>query len=184
LDSGASLVAGAVIMVARRPNSRVCDLEMLVFELARPRQIGAFFCGSRSLAGGQVDREALSHFGIVNAAVACGPGWTTQAVMKVNPPLISAHPRERIAYADRMGADEIPRSGGERLAARSLQKEVLAALVGSGYAALTSVGCEVNGERVVLFGDVPTYHLKQLAQVFAQRGDGVGKVVNRIAVFT
>jgi osmotically-inducible protein OsmY len=64
-----------------------------------------------------------------------------------------------------------------------LQKDVVAALVRSGYAALSSIGCEVNGERVILFGAVPTYHLKQLAQVFAQRVDGVGKVVNRIAVF-
>lgn len=66
---------------------------------------------------------------------------------------------------------------------RSLQADVEAALVCSGYAGLAGVGCEVNGERVVLFGAVPTYHLKQLAQVFAQRVDGVGKVVNRIAVF-
>jgi hypothetical protein len=78
---------------------------------------------------------------------------------------------------------ETSRDGGEVLPARSLQKDVVAALVRSGYAALSSVGCEVSDERVVLFGAVPTYHLKQLAQVFAQRVDGVGKVVNRIAVF-
>ena len=72
---------------------------------------------------------------------------------------------------------------GDVAPSRSLQSDVVGALVRSGYAALAGVGCEVNGERVVLFGAVPTYHLKQLAQVFAQRVDGVGKVVNRIAVF-
>jgi osmotically-inducible protein OsmY len=76
------------------------------------------------------------------------------------------------------------RQGDEVSPARSLQKEVLTALMRSGYAALSSIGCEVNGERVILFGVVPTYHLKQLAQVFAQRIVGEGKVVNQIAVFT
>ena len=50
------------------------------------------------------------------------------------------------------------------------------------YAALASIGCEVQGGRVTLVGAVPTYHLKQLAQVFAKRVAGVGLIQNRIAV--
>jgi osmotically-inducible protein OsmY len=72
---------------------------------------------------------------------------------------------------------------GDAVANRALEIDVASALMRSGYAALAGVRCEVKGDRITLFGAVPTYHLKQLAQVFAQRVDGVGKVVNRIAVF-
>jgi len=52
----------------------------------------------------------------------------------------------------------------------------------SGYAALDFIGCDVEQNRVILYGSVPSYHLKQLAQVFVQRVDGVGRVENRLAV--
>ena len=64
----------------------------------------------------------------------------------------------------------------------SLQQRVLDALVNSGYAALTFVACDVDGGRVILHGSVPSYHLKQLAQVHALRVDGVGRVENRLEV--
>jgi osmotically-inducible protein OsmY len=57
-----------------------------------------------------------------------------------------------------------------------------ASLQGSGYAALAFVGCRAHGDRVVLDGSVPTYHLKQLAQTVVQRVAGVGRVDNRLAV--
>jgi osmotically-inducible protein OsmY len=96
---------------------------------------------------------------------------------------VTAGSHERISRdPSRLRFEEAPRAGRE-VSSASLQNQVLAALAHSGYAALSSIGCEVNGERVILFGKAPSYHLKQLAQVFAQRVDGVGKVVNRIAVF-
>ena len=63
-----------------------------------------------------------------------------------------------------------------------LQAKVLASLVNSGYAALGLLTCDVDGNQVILHGSVPSYHLKQLAQVFAQRVDGVGRIENRLQV--
>jgi osmotically-inducible protein OsmY len=57
-----------------------------------------------------------------------------------------------------------------------------ASLQDSGYAALSLVGCRAHGDRVVLDGSVPTYHLKQLAQTVVQRVAGVGRVDNQLAV--
>jgi osmotically-inducible protein OsmY len=65
---------------------------------------------------------------------------------------------------------------------RDLRTRVLAALVNSGYAALAFIGCDVDHGRVVLHGCVPSYHLKQLAQVYAQRVEGVSRVDNRVEV--
>lgn len=67
--------------------------------------------------------------------------------------------------------------GGEALAAAAT-----ASLVDSGYAALGMVDCRSAGDAIILKGNVPTYHLKQLAQAFVQRVDGVGRVVNRLDV--
>ncbi len=64
----------------------------------------------------------------------------------------------------------------------SLQAAVVHSLFDSGYAALSFVSCEVAGDRVVLQGDVPTWHLKQLAQAVVKRVAGVGCVDNRLAV--
>lgn len=52
----------------------------------------------------------------------------------------------------------------------------------SGYAALGRVDCRSAGDAIILKGSVPTYHLKQLAQVFVQRVHGVRRVVNRLDV--
>jgi osmotically-inducible protein OsmY len=57
-----------------------------------------------------------------------------------------------------------------------------ASLRRSGYAALRLVNCDAHGDRVTLHGNVPTYHLKQLAQEFVQRVVGGRRVVNEIAV--
>jgi osmotically-inducible protein OsmY len=63
-----------------------------------------------------------------------------------------------------------------------IQSRVIAALMESKYAALAFIGCEVHQSHVILRGSVPSYHLKQLAQVFAQRVDGVGRIDNRLKV--
>src|SRR5688500_8887883 len=65
---------------------------------------------------------------------------------------------------------------------RELRHRVLESLVRSGYAALNLVTCEVHGSRVVLEGSVPSYHLKQLAQVVALKVDGVARLENRLRV--
>jgi osmotically-inducible protein OsmY len=76
---------------------------------------------------------------------------------------------------------EVPhRAGGRRF--HDLQQRVTDALLNSGYAALSFVGCRVDSGRVILIGSVPSYHLKQLAQVHALRVDGVGRVENRLEV--
>ncbi|HYO24454.1 MAG TPA: BON domain-containing protein [Lacipirellulaceae bacterium] len=63
-----------------------------------------------------------------------------------------------------------------------LRDAVAASLIRSGYAALSFVGCDVRGAKVVLQGSVPSYHLKQMAQAAAQRVAGVARVENRLAV--
>jgi osmotically-inducible protein OsmY len=65
---------------------------------------------------------------------------------------------------------------------QDLQARVIDALVHSGYAALALVGCDVEPNRVILHGCVPSYHLKQLAQVYAQRVEGIGRIENRLDV--
>lgn len=65
---------------------------------------------------------------------------------------------------------------------QEIQAAVLASLSESGYAALYFVSCEVNGDQIILRGTVPSYHIKQLAQVFAQRVDGVRRVQNCLEV--
>ena len=63
-----------------------------------------------------------------------------------------------------------------------LKARIVEALDNSGYAALSAVGCDVDSNRVILRGSVPSYHLKQLAQVHALRVDGIGRLENRLEV--
>jgi hypothetical protein len=90
-------------------------------------------------------------------------------------------PREESGRRPRhSGGFERPPSRDFRL--QELKARVVAALLQSGYAALDFIGCDVEPNRVILYGTVPSYHMKQLAQVFVQRVDGVGRVENRLAV--
>ena len=63
-----------------------------------------------------------------------------------------------------------------------LKDRIVEALNNSGYAALSLVGCEVDNNRVILRGSVPSYHLKQLAQEHALRVEGIGRLENRLEV--
>jgi osmotically-inducible protein OsmY len=74
-----------------------------------------------------------------------------------------------------VGVDSGPSGGG-------LAEAVTASLTDSGYADLSCVDCQVLDDAIVLEGSVPSYHLKQLAQTFAGRVAGVGRIVNRLAV--
>lgn len=71
---------------------------------------------------------------------------------------------------------------GRMTRSQELKARVVAALMRSGYSALAWVGCDVRGDQVILRGSVPSYHLKQLAQVFAQRVDGVERIQNCLEV--
>ena len=63
-----------------------------------------------------------------------------------------------------------------------LRRRVVEALANSGHPPLSALGCDVRGNKLVLRGSVPSYYLKQLAQVFAQRVDGVESIENRLQV--
>jgi osmotically-inducible protein OsmY len=65
---------------------------------------------------------------------------------------------------------------------KELRAAAAASLFHSGYTALSRIGCDVLGDRIILQGSVPSYHLKQMAQATVQRVAGVGRVENRLAV--
>ena len=52
----------------------------------------------------------------------------------------------------------------------------------SGYRTLTAVACHFHEGVVVLRGRVPSFYMKQLAQVLAGRVPGVDVVANRLRV--
>lgn len=55
-------------------------------------------------------------------------------------------------------------------------------LYDSGWHGLKQVSCEEHEGAVVLRGRVPTFYLKQLAQVLAAQAPGVEELINRIEV--
>jgi len=61
-------------------------------------------------------------------------------------------------------------------------ENVKATLESLGYPVLGSVSCAVGQEGLVLSGAVPSYYLKQMAQVAALRVAGSVRVVNRLIV--
>lgn len=63
-----------------------------------------------------------------------------------------------------------------------LPERVALALSALGYPSLATVRCEVAAGRVVLSGILPSYHLKQMAQVAALGVAGRGRVDNRVIV--
>jgi osmotically-inducible protein OsmY len=65
---------------------------------------------------------------------------------------------------------------------RTLIEDVARALCAAGYPALRNIQIESERGIVMLWGCVPTYHQKQLAQVMAQQVDGVRGIANGIEV--
>ena len=65
-----------------------------------------------------------------------------------------------------------------------LRARVLRSLASLGYPSLIAVECEVASDGIVLYGALPSYHLKQMAQVAAIRVAGPGRVDNRVVVTT
>jgi osmotically-inducible protein OsmY len=66
--------------------------------------------------------------------------------------------------------------------AQALCQRVERLLCGNGVLALRGVTCELHQGRLTLCGQVPTYYLKQLAQVVASQVEGVEGLVNAIDV--
>ena len=82
-----------------------------------------------------------------------------------------------------VSADQTPRSTGTAAADRKLQEDVQRAINGTGYLALSrAVQVRVFDGHVELSGHVPTYHMKQIAQVAAMRAAGVHRLRNGITV--
>jgi osmotically-inducible protein OsmY len=65
---------------------------------------------------------------------------------------------------------------------RILFEAIVRALRSTGYAALRDLEIEITGRVVVLWGQVPSYYQKQLAQETAQHVCGAGRVANGIEV--
>lgn len=63
-----------------------------------------------------------------------------------------------------------------------LLKEVSKHLRTSGYAPLSGLECQVDQGRLTLYGSVPSYYLKQLAQHYAGRAKGLETIDNHVAV--
>jgi hypothetical protein len=74
----------------------------------------------------------------------------------------------------------LPRTLDRRV--EGLRDRVVRALVSLGYPTLTTVKCDVAYGRVILSGELPSYHLKQMAQVAALRVAGPGRVDNQVVV--
>ena len=65
---------------------------------------------------------------------------------------------------------------------RKLMEAVVRALRATGHPALRGLGIEICGGVVVLWGRVPNYYQKQLAQVVAQKVGGVQGIANGLEV--
>lgn len=64
----------------------------------------------------------------------------------------------------------------------SLEQQVYQSIQRLGYLQLAHLECAVHDRQVTLYGESPSYYLKQLAQTVACQVPGVQKVVNKISV--
>ena len=86
-----------------------------------------------------------------------------------------------------LATDESRRQQHNRLGAIAASDNVSVetverALCATGYLAMRSIQVEIERGIVVLWGHVPTYYQKQVAQVTAQRVPGVRGIANGIEV--
>jgi osmotically-inducible protein OsmY len=65
---------------------------------------------------------------------------------------------------------------------RKLMEAVARALRTAGHSALRGLDIEISGGVVILWGRVPNYYQKQLAQEVVQRVDGVQGIANGLEV--
>ncbi len=55
-------------------------------------------------------------------------------------------------------------------------------LQGSSYNPIRHLTCRCDGGVLTIDGDLPTYHLKQVAQTLVQEIDGIVRIDNRVQV--
>jgi osmotically-inducible protein OsmY len=77
-----------------------------------------------------------------------------------------------------IAADPVAKSAADL----AMDEVVKRALRATGYLALRDIQVELDRGIVVLWGRVPTYHQKQLAQAVAQKVSGVRGIANGIEV--
>lgn len=86
-------------------------------------------------------------------------------------------------YTTDVSAKQTPRSTSTAAADRKLQEEVQRAINGIGRQALSrAVQVRAFDGHVELSGHVPTYYMKQTAQVATMRVDGVHQLRNSLCV--
>ncbi len=88
---------------------------------------------------------------------------------------------------ERRGAEDVSHENESRITSAteppaSHVAEALSRLAGSGYVALRQLRCESRDGVLFLYGRVPSYHLKQLAQTLVREIEGVAAIVNSVQV--
>jgi len=79
-------------------------------------------------------------------------------------------------------APPAPASSASTYADQRLAQEATRALCKAGFPALRDLDVEVARGVVILWGRVPTYHQKQLAQATVQKLEGVRGIANGVEV--
>jgi hypothetical protein len=100
------------------------------------------------------------------------------------PPLPALNPAGVVVMPLAMNIDcvESPRPSAKADDCQLSVDQIESRLKHSGYRSLRKVGCEVAGDSFVLWGSVPNYHMKQMAQALAGEVVGPAKIKNRIQV--
>jgi osmotically-inducible protein OsmY len=65
---------------------------------------------------------------------------------------------------------------------RNVEEDVKVALQQSGYASIRNVEYELDGDELTLFGRVPSYYMKQIANTTVHKIEGVSIVYNLLEV--
>jgi osmotically-inducible protein OsmY len=88
----------------------------------------------------------------------------------------------RHGESKRHGIEEVPSLLVQRRTKLSLSGRIKRALRATGYSALRTIEVVVQGRCVVLQGVVPSYHMKQMAQVVTLAVPGVQQLCNDVEV--
>src|SRR5215207_9458042 len=107
---------------------------------------------------------------------------SSQALAALRRSFEDSRPQGQTLRRNPLRVEQVASPSAQNRRLQDLHDRVVASLANSGYPALLLIGCDIDPNRVILRGSVPTYHLKQLAQVYAQRVEGVGRIDNRLEV--
>ena len=100
------------------------------------------------------------------------------------PDTLLAAARHEAAFETNLGESAVRAvpNRQEQNADRKLVDLVTRALTATGHKALRTLEVEISGGIVILWGRVPNYYQKQLAQEAAQRVEGVRGIANGLEV--